>query len=124
MLANEKDQATLEALRDALTASDWSVRAAAIHALALRRDPQPKSEITSLLVDAHEAVRLRAEAGYLSVTIRRERTGGNARVGLLAVRAENSRPTVGLHSAPYPTSPPEACYCRAGSDPNLPASHL
>jgi HEAT repeat protein len=79
MLANEKDRTTLEALRDALTDKDWSVRAAAVHALTLRRDPQLQSRLTPLLDDEHEAVRLRAAAGYLSVTVRQERSGGNAR---------------------------------------------
>ena len=78
MLANEKDQASLEALRGALTDKDWSVRAAAVHALALRRDPRLQSELTPLLDDEEEAVRIRAAAGYLSVAVRHERTGGNA----------------------------------------------
>jgi HEAT repeat protein len=79
MLANEKDGATLEALRAALTDKDWAVRAAAVHALALRRDPRLQTELTPLLDDEHDAVRLRAAAGYLSVTFRQDRTGGNAR---------------------------------------------
>ncbi len=77
MLANEKDQATLEALRGALTDKDWAVRGAAVHALALRRDPRLQAELTPLLDDEEEAVRIRAAAGYLSAG-RRERTGGNA----------------------------------------------
>jgi HEAT repeat protein len=78
MLANERDQATLEALRGALTDKDWSVRAAAVHALALRRDPRLQSELIPLLDDDQKAVRLRAAADYLSVGVRQERTGGNA----------------------------------------------
>jgi len=74
MLANEKDQASLEALRGALTDKDWSVRAAAVHALAVRRDPRLQSELTPLLDDEQEAVRFRAAAGYLSVAARQERT--------------------------------------------------
>jgi HEAT repeat protein len=79
LLANEKDPATLEALRDALTDKDWSVRAAAVHALTLRRDPKLQSELMPLLDDDHAAVRLRAAAGYLSVPVRPKRSDDNAR---------------------------------------------
>ena len=79
MLANEKDPATLKALRDALTDKDWSVRAAAVHALTLRRDPQLQADLMPLLDDAHEAVRLRAAAGYLSMSVRPKRSDDNAR---------------------------------------------
>ena len=75
LLANEKDPATLQALRDALTDKDWSVRAAAVHALTLRRDPKLQSELMPLLDDNHAAVRLRAAAGYLSVPVRPKRSG-------------------------------------------------
>jgi HEAT repeat protein len=79
LLANEKDPATLQALRDALTDKDWSVRAAAVHALTLRRDPKLQSELMPLLDDDHAAVRLRAAAGYLSVPVRPKRSDDNAR---------------------------------------------
>ena len=65
MLATEKDQATLEGLRDALSDTDWSVRAAAVHSLALRRDPRLRTDLTPLLDDPNEAVRLRAAAACL-----------------------------------------------------------
>jgi len=51
MLAHERDQATLDALRDALTDKDWSVRAAAVHALAMRRAPRLRIDLTPLLED-------------------------------------------------------------------------
>jgi len=44
---------------------DWSVRAAAVHALVLRDDPAFQAGINPLLDDKTEAVRLRAAAGYL-----------------------------------------------------------
>jgi HEAT repeat protein len=78
MLAQERDQATLDALRDALSDKDWSLRAAAVHALALRRDPQLKTALDPLLADENQAVRLRAAAAYLRVTTRQGRTSGNA----------------------------------------------
>jgi HEAT repeat protein len=73
MLAQEKDPGTLDALRDALTDKDWSVRAAAVHALALRRAPRLKNDLTPLLDDDNQAVRLRAAAGYLTVVAREQR---------------------------------------------------
>jgi HEAT repeat protein len=80
MLAHERDQVTLDALRDALTDSDWSVRAAAVHALALRRAPRLKADLTPLLNDDNQAVRLRAAAGYLAVAARPGRPGGSGAV--------------------------------------------
>ena len=44
---------------------DWSVRAAAVHAIALRNDPALESSLVPLLEDKKEAVRVRAAAGYL-----------------------------------------------------------
>jgi len=55
----------LQALKDALTDKDWSVRAAAVHAIALRNDPALESDLVPLLDDKKEAVRVRAAAGYL-----------------------------------------------------------
>jgi HEAT repeat protein len=78
MLAHERDQATLDALRDALTDEDWSVRAAAVHALALRRAPRLKTDLAPLLGDENRAVRLRAAAGYLAATARKTRPTSNA----------------------------------------------
>jgi len=65
LLGREKDAAALQALRDALDDKDWSVRAAAVHSLALRNDPALKKDIVPLLEDRKEAVRLRAAAAYL-----------------------------------------------------------
>ncbi len=50
---------------DALADSDWSVRAAAVHAIALRNDPALEADLVPLLDDKKEAVRVRAAAGYL-----------------------------------------------------------
>lgn len=44
MLSNDKTPEVLTALRDALADKDWSVRAAAVHALALRNNPALKPE--------------------------------------------------------------------------------
>jgi HEAT repeat protein len=65
LLAKEKDEQTLVALRDALQDKDWPVRAAAVHALALQDNPDREAEIAPLIEDKSEQVRLRAAAGYL-----------------------------------------------------------
>jgi len=53
------------ALQDALTDTDASVRAAAVHAIALRNDRGKMAMLVPLLDDKKDAVRLRAAAGYL-----------------------------------------------------------
>jgi HEAT repeat protein len=65
LLEKEKDDQTLAALKEALQDKDWSVRAAAVHALVLRDNPTFQRDIIPLLDDKTEAVRLRAAAGYL-----------------------------------------------------------
>ncbi len=65
LLGRDRTPATLEALRDALSAKEWSVRAAAVHSLSLRDDPSIKTLVLPLIHDKTEAVRLRAAAGYL-----------------------------------------------------------
>jgi HEAT repeat protein len=65
LLQKENDDPTLAALKDALQDKDWSVRAAAVHALVLRDNPAFESDIIPLLDDKTEGVRLRAAAGYL-----------------------------------------------------------
>ena len=68
LLAKDKSDATLAALRDALLDKDWSVRAAAVHSLALRNDPRLAQDFEPLLDDKKEAVRLRAAAAILRLS--------------------------------------------------------
>ena len=65
MLSGDRSPEVLAALRESLTDSDTSVRAAAVHAIAVRSDPSLKKELIPLMDDKKEAVRLRAAAGYL-----------------------------------------------------------
>jgi len=65
LLTSDKSVEVLRALQDALVDTDWSVRAAAVHAIALRNNPALKTDLTPLLDDKKEAVRVRAAAGYL-----------------------------------------------------------
>ena len=69
LFAQEKNAGTLQALRDALSDKDWSVRAAAVHSLALWNDPSLEEDIVPLLDDKKEGVRLRAAAGYLRLEL-------------------------------------------------------
>src|SRR5580700_5715220 len=68
LLGKDPSPATLDALKEALIDKDWSVRAAAVHALALRNDPAIKPDLEPLLFDAKEAVRLRAAAAFLRLS--------------------------------------------------------
>jgi HEAT repeat protein len=65
LLEKERDEQTLAALKEALQDKEWSVRAAAVHALVLRDEPVFQAGILPLLDDKTEGVRLRAAAGYL-----------------------------------------------------------
>ena len=65
MLANEKDAASLQALRDSLDDKSWSVRAAAVHSLAVRNRPEVLNEVLPLMDDKNDAVRFRAAAAAL-----------------------------------------------------------
>ena len=68
LIGRDKSRATLDALRDALLDKDWSVRAAAVHSLALRNDPKLQPDLEPMLNDAKEPVRLRAAAGLLRLS--------------------------------------------------------
>jgi HEAT repeat protein len=68
LLGNDKSPAVLDALKDALSDKNWSVRAAAVHSLCLRNDPALKKDLEPLLEDDKEAVRMRAAAGYLRLS--------------------------------------------------------
>ena len=65
LLSTDKGPEVLQALRDALVDKDWSVRAAAVHGIALRNDPALQPDLVPLLEDKKESVRVRAAAGYL-----------------------------------------------------------
>jgi HEAT repeat protein len=68
LLGKDKSPAVLDALKDALLDMDWSVRAAAVHSLALRDDPTLKKDLEPMLDDGKEPVRLRAAAAVLRLS--------------------------------------------------------
>ena len=65
MLQDDPDPAIQKAIRAAIGDKEWSVRAAAIHALAFRNDVSLKTQIGELMDDKNEKVRLRAAAAFL-----------------------------------------------------------
>jgi HEAT repeat protein len=68
LLGRDKDPAILPALKEALHDKNWTVRAAAVHSLALRDESILKKELVPLLDDENEGVRLRTAAGYLRLS--------------------------------------------------------
>ena len=68
LLGKDKDQATLDGLKDALSDKDFRVRAAAVHALALRIDRALRADLEPLVDDGKEEVRLRAAAALLRLS--------------------------------------------------------
>ncbi len=68
LLGKDKDKATLDALYDALIDKDFRVRAAAVHALALRNDPALRAKLEPLIDDDKAEVRLRAAAALLRLS--------------------------------------------------------
>jgi HEAT repeat protein len=68
LLGKDKSPIALAALKDALLDMDWSVRAAAVHSLALRDDPTLKDKLEPMLDDDKAPVRLRAAAGVLRLS--------------------------------------------------------
>ena len=65
LLATDPSPRCWMRLKEALTDKDASVRAAVVHALALRNDPALMPPLVPQFDDGNEAVRLRAAAAYL-----------------------------------------------------------
>jgi HEAT repeat protein len=68
LIGQQNDPAALQAIRDALKEKDASLRAAAVHVLALRNRADAKADIAPLLHDEKESVRLRAAAAMLRLS--------------------------------------------------------
>lgn len=69
MLQGDQDAASREAIDAALSDKDWSVRAAAVHAIAMRNNPALKEKFVPLFDDKKDAVRFRAAAGYIRLAL-------------------------------------------------------
>lgn len=68
LLATDRSPEVLDGLKDAIQDKDASVRAAVVHAIALRDDPALLPLLLSSFGDPKESVRLRAAAGYLRLS--------------------------------------------------------
>jgi len=67
LLAKDADPEVVAALRKALSAKNASVRAAAVHAIAMQNDAALEGDVMPLLRDRNQAVRLQAAACYLKL---------------------------------------------------------
>jgi HEAT repeat protein len=65
LLASDRSPEVMDALRDAIEDKDASVRAAVVHAMALRDDPSSLTLLLPKFNDEKQSVRLRAAAAYL-----------------------------------------------------------
>jgi len=82
LLGKDRDQATIDGLKDALFDKDWHVRAAAVHSIALQNNPALKPDLATVTLDDKEEVRLRAAAGWLrlnAIEARRKGAGPAAK---------------------------------------------
>lgn len=77
MLAGTKTPGSAAALNSALRDKDWQVRAAAVHALALRNDPGLTSNLARLLDDDNRSVRLQTAAACLRLSTSRSRSANS-----------------------------------------------
>jgi hypothetical protein len=69
LLGTDKHPEVLKALEEACADKDASVRAAAAHSIALRNDRSLARDLIPMMEDKKEAVRIRAAAGYLRLTL-------------------------------------------------------
>ncbi len=67
LLAKDNDPEVVRALRKALSAKNALVRAAAVHAIAMKNDATLEPDVIPLLQDRNQAVRLQAAACYLKL---------------------------------------------------------
>jgi HEAT repeat protein len=69
LIGKDDDPRALPSLRVSLTDKDASVRAAAVHALAVRDDPTLARDLIPVMEDEAVPVQVRAAAGYLRLTL-------------------------------------------------------
>jgi hypothetical protein len=64
-IGSSHDPALTDAVGSALSDKDWSLRAAAVHLVAMHPFPEFRENLVPLLDDKKEAVRVRAAAAYI-----------------------------------------------------------
>jgi HEAT repeat protein len=72
LIGGSRDPALTDAVGSALSDKEWSVRAAAVHLVAMHPYPQFRQNLVPLLDDKKEAVRVRAAAAYIRLQYVRE----------------------------------------------------
>lgn len=93
LMATDRTPEVLTALLDALTDKDASVRAAAVHSIAMRGETKVLGEIEPLMDDLKEPVRLRASAAYLRLAwIEQTRKYGDPTAPRLPSKAPKKTP--------------------------------
>jgi HEAT repeat protein len=65
LMTRERDPAVHQAVKAGLTDKEWSVRAAAVHVVAMHPDRDLRPNLVALMDDKRAAVRFRAAAAYL-----------------------------------------------------------
>jgi HEAT repeat protein len=65
LLNTDRSEDVLIALQNAFSDPNWTVRAAAVHSIAMRNEPALAGKLVPLFEDRKEAVRVRAAAGFL-----------------------------------------------------------
>lgn len=65
LIGNSSDPTLADTVGSALTDSEWSVRAAGAHVVAMHPFPQFREKLVPLLDDKKDAVRVRAAAAYI-----------------------------------------------------------
>src|SRR5271157_654976 len=64
-MGSSRDPTLADAVGSALSDNEWSVRAAAVHLVAMHPFPEFREKLVPLLDDTKEAVRVRAAAAYI-----------------------------------------------------------
>jgi HEAT repeat protein len=65
LIGSSLDPTLADAVGSALTDKEWSVRAAAVHLVAMHPFPEFREQLVPLLDDPKDAVRVRAAAAYI-----------------------------------------------------------
>jgi HEAT repeat protein len=72
LLGSSRDPALADAVGSALSDKEWSVRAAAVHLVAMHPFPEFQEKLIPLLGDNKDAVRVRAAAAYIRLQHEKE----------------------------------------------------
>jgi HEAT repeat protein len=80
VIGNSNDPALADTVESALTDKEWSLRAAAVHTVAMHPFPQYREQLVPLLEDDKVAVRVRAAAAYIRLQPRQPKATPRKRI--------------------------------------------